>query len=115
MGSPCRERLAEFHSEEVVAVSMGDINDFRLEIAGALGDRSRRGQWGAGYFKRNLRQGPKGAVYSNQGSPGGNVHRRGELQKVFAVFTMTTDENRNGKRKPVPRASFHFRLFAIQT
>jgi hypothetical protein len=28
---------------------------------------------------------------------------------------MTTDENRNGKRKPVPGASFHFRLFAIQT
>lgn len=115
MSSPGRERLAEFHSEEVVAVCVSDINDFRLEIAGAFGDGSRGGQRGAGYFKRNLRQGPKRAVDRNQSSAGGDVHRGGELQKIFAVFTMTADENRNGKRKTIPRASFHFRLFAIQT
>jgi hypothetical protein len=115
MGSPCRERLAEFHSEEVVTVCVSDVNDFRLEIARAFWDGSRGGQWGAGYFKRNLRQGPKRAVYGNQRSASRNVHRGGELQKVFAVFTMTADENRNGKRQTIPRTSFHFRLFAIQT
>lgn len=94
---------------------MGDVNDFRLEIAGTLRDGGRGGQRSAGYFQRNLRQGPKRAVYGDQRSPGGNVHRRCELQKVFAVFTMTADENRNRKRKSIPGASFYFRLFTIQT
>ena len=115
MGSAYRERLAKFHSEEVVAVCMSDVNDFSLEVARAFWDGSRRGQWGAGYFKRNLRQGPKRAVDGNQSSARGNVHRGGELQKIFAVFTMTTDENRNGKWQTLRRTAFHFRLFAIQT
>jgi len=115
MRSPRRERLAKFHSEEMIAVCMGDMNDFCLQIARALGDGSRCRQWGAGDLERNLCQRPQRAVYGNQRSPGGNVHRRGELQEVFAVLAVTTDENGNGKRKTIPGAAFDFRLLAIQT
>src|SRR5215475_4488544 len=115
MCDPRGERLAEFHSKEMIASGMGDMNDFRLQIARALGNGGSCSQWGTGDLERNLRQRPQRAVYGNQGSASGNIHRRGKFEEVFAVFTVTAYENRNGQRKTVTRTSFHFRLLAIQT
>ena len=53
-------------------------------------------------------------MHRNQHSSGGNIHCRGKLQEIFAILTMAANENRNGERKTIPRASFYFRLLAMQ-
>src|SRR5205809_4521555 len=42
------QRLGEFDPQQMVAIGMGYANDFRAEVARALGDRSRRSQGSAG-------------------------------------------------------------------
>ncbi len=114
MNARRQERLAEFHSKEVITVGMGHTNDFRPQISRVLSDRRRRCQWSAGDFERNLGLGPQGTVDRNQGSAGGNVQRGGKFQEVLAVLLMAADENWNRKGQTRPLTSLQFRLSAIQ-
>jgi hypothetical protein len=93
---------------------MSNTNDFRAETASIFRYRRRRGQGRAGDFEQNLCLKPQRAVHCHQSAPGGDIHSRGKFEKVLTVRLLTSDKYRNCEREPYPRASFHFRLSAIQ-
>lgn len=89
-------------------------NDFCTQISGILRNGGGSGQRRAGYFERNLRRRPQGAVRGNQSPSTANIQGSGEFDEFFVVLVVAAHKYGYGQRKSYPGTAFRLRLATIQ-